>query len=40
MPLLMKQTTDFRGKLHQTNNLDKFFTDETSMAMIASKEHV
>jgi hypothetical protein len=27
-------------EFHQTNNLDKLYTDETSMAMIASKEYV
>ncbi|PRY91362.1 hypothetical protein DFO77_102169 [Marinilabilia salmonicolor] len=27
-------------EFHQTNNLNKFYTDETSMAMIASKEYV
>ncbi|PRY98339.1 hypothetical protein BY457_110153 [Marinilabilia salmonicolor] len=27
-------------EFHQTNNLDKLFTDETSMAKVASKEYV
>jgi hypothetical protein len=27
-------------EFHQTNNLDELFTDETSMAKVASKEYV
>ncbi|WP_175560427.1 hypothetical protein [Thermophagus xiamenensis] len=27
-------------EFHQTNNLEKIYTDETSMAAFATKEHV